>query len=40
MDPHLTSVGELDGIADQIEQDLAHPELIADHPVRKLWVDA
>ena len=34
MDPHEALVSELDGVSDQIEQNLAHPRRVADDPIR------
>ena len=34
LDPDFAVFGELHGVADQIEQDLAHPQLVTDHRFR------
>jgi hypothetical protein len=36
----LALVGELDGVAEQVEQNLPHPRLVAVHPVRHVGQDA
>ena len=36
---HLAALGELDGVADQVEQDLLQPLRVGDHPVGDIGIE-